>query len=84
MPIRNGKFVDWKHTLKIKHLLGDSALDEAAQRAAKEIASVIKTKSFMEDWLYLNEIGDAADSDDLNAMLADLYDYCDANLIWVE
>ncbi len=83
MPLRDGPFVNWTHTLKIKHLLKGGSSDANAQKVAKEIAAVIQGARFMADWRRADALASIRTCDELNDVLSSLYDYADANLIWV-
>lgn len=93
MPIRNGKIVKWKVRVKgIKKLLTDDTSIKEAQRVGKEIYKILtsdKYKKYFEDFedtsVYeLIELNDVVDCQDLNNLLDAVYDYCDANLIWID
>lgn len=87
MPLVDGKVVNWRHTLRIKHLLGEETDIESVRQTAAKIDEVVQAAPFMADWPDLDTAfkpGDIEDVDDLNFALEQLYDYCDHQLIWVE
>lgn len=90
MPYRNGQLVDWKHKLKIKHTLTNDCSLEGVKKTSKAIARILGTAKnkkiladFLADW-ELEDIASFDDCEDFNAWMSDLYDFCDARLIWVE
>ena len=98
MPIRNGLFVDWKRTIKLKDLLTDDETDAGVQAAAIEVHSRLEDwrKEHYPDDFDLEEISDEFHSvwycdDDpgdrlawFNSVLWNFYDWADDNLVWVE
>lgn len=87
MPIVGGKVVPWRHTLRIKHLIGPETDIESVHRTATKIDEVLQATPFMAEWPDLDTAfkpGDIEDVDDLNFALEQLYDFCDHQLIWVE
>lgn len=84
MPIRNGKTVAWAHTLKIKHLLVGGDSPQNARKVAREIAAVVDKASFMANWRRRDALNSIGSCDELDGVLANLYDFCDAKLVWVE
>jgi len=95
MPYRNGKIVNWKVKIKgIKELLTDDTSDENAQRVGKEVYKILTSKrygKYFEDFgmgrnmsFYCLDEFDTVDTCEyFNVLLNELYDYCDAKLIWL-
>lgn len=93
MPIRNGKRVNWKVKVKgIRPLITSDTSLKYANYAGKEIYKILTSKrygKYFEDFEHdalidLEEFNHVEDCDHLNSLLHDLYDYCDANLIWID
>ena len=93
MPIRNGKIVKWRAYIKgIRHLLTKDDSNENAKKVGKEIYKILDLsiyKKYFKDFadmigFDLDEFNYVQDVDGLNSLLDDLYDYCDANLLWIE
>lgn len=92
MPVRNGKFINWKvHIEGIRKLLTDDNSEENAKKVGKEIYNILtsqrylkyfkdydnETGGFLDDFLYIENC------EHLNDLLEQFYDYCDYNLIWI-
>lgn len=95
MPIRNGHIVHWKLKIKgIRSLLSDDDSVENAKRVGKEIYKILTNslyKEYFEEETYEDEAGTMLDEfnfiedcEHLNSLLSIFYDYCDANLIWID
>ena len=91
MPIRNGKVVKWKVTIKgIRSLFTKDESDETAKKVGLGIYTILTSdryinyfKDFEREGM-LNEFTYVQNTEELNLLLNDLYDYCDANLIWID
>jgi len=86
MPYRNGKLVDWKvHVKGIRELLTDDASTENAKKVGKKVYEIVtsnKYKKFFDPLEYDMYTGYLLE--DFNELLNALYDWADANLIWIE
>lgn len=88
---------NWKAELRIRHLLDGEIDEEKIKELAKQASEIIvkfceaqsKNDWFSEaDILELKDIAEAFrdtvdDVESFNSCLAELYDFCDYNLIWV-
>jgi hypothetical protein len=85
MPIINGKVVNWKRTVDIKQFLNIDGMSDSA--TAKRIVSRIRAA--FPDWEDTDlceicwQFDDVETLDDLNSALAELYDWADAELVWL-
>lgn len=93
MPYRNGKIVKWNVKIKgLRKLLGEDDSIENSKKVGKEIYKIVNMgiyKKHFKEYDYetdrtLDEFNNVVDCEDLNDMLSDFYDYCDANLIWID
>lgn len=94
MPIRNGKIVNWKHKVNdFGKTIGRD--DISSEEKLKLLADLIEKnqkifgdedEDFAEDLRDVVEIN-AGDEDELesegNYVISRIYDYADANLIWL-
>lgn len=87
MPYRNGKLFTWKVRVSgIKCLLTDNESDKQAQYVSKRIYQILTSKlykSHFKTFISLEKFNSVITCNDLNNMLDKMYDYCDANLIWI-
>lgn len=93
MPYRNGKIVKWNVRIKgIRSLLGEDDSIENSKKVGKEIYKILTSNKYskhfedfgLETVRELDEFNNIIDCENLNSILSDLYDYCDANLIWID
>ena len=93
MPYRNGQIVRWKTKIKgIRPLLTEDDSDENAQKVGKEIYKIVTSSLYKKYFkIYEDDMLEPLDSflfvedcEHLNSLLSTLYDYCDANLIWID
>ena len=82
--------MNWKHKLKIRHLLVSEENDEGIKKMLIDIGDELKKHSFMDNFnvsLFYeveDNLGIMTHLDYINELLQRLYDYCDANAIWIE
>ncbi len=93
--LTNPNNMNWKHKVKIKHLLTNKEDYESLCASMTAISQVLKANNCFGQ--FLHEMGDLFDKIDeptlddpelslaiANDHLEMLYDYCDSNSIWVE
>lgn len=83
--------MNWQYKAKIKHLLTDKEDHESVQAAMIEIADVLAKKTEWNEFRYLEQFRKIpADHDFIepveyaNLLMSKMYDYADANRIWIE
>jgi len=85
--------IKWRVKIKgIRTLLTEDDSVDEAKRVGKEIYKILTSnlyKSYFRNFesqttRELEEFNQIVDCEDLNGLLNDLYDYCDANLIWID
>lgn len=91
MPIRNGKIAKWIVTIKgISPLLTKDDSAENAKKVGGQIYDILTLSYYKKYFIdfknegLLNEFNYIQNTEELNLLLNDFYDYCDANLIWVD
>jgi hypothetical protein len=84
MPFLNGKIVNWQHRLKIKHLFTESDDPVEVKKSMTAIARVLDSTACTMSMPGRERCAKLSDIDKANRFLSQLYDFCDANLIWVE
>jgi len=79
---------NWKKKIKgIKELLTDDNSNEGAIEVSKKVYSILTSKryaKYFEDFEWIVDFYYCEGLDHFNNTLALLYDYADANLIWIE
>jgi hypothetical protein len=75
--------MNWRHTVRIKDLLSRDDSDENAQRIATVVVERLRNTRFMQGFR-LRFFERVETVDDFNDAMNHLYDFCDANAIWVE
>lgn len=75
---------NWKHTLRIKHLMTEDETPEAVSKSMKAIALAVCARGFMADFESRHDMAECTDVDEANYLLDSLYDYCDSRRIWVQ
>ena len=79
----------WKVKVKgIRPLLSGNGSDEEAKRVSKKIYKILSSSLYLK---YFDDFDRVADfdvyvetSEELNELLNDMYDYCDAERIWID
>jgi 3-oxoacyl-[acyl-carrier-protein] synthase III len=81
---------NWRHTVKINHLLTKESDHESVQKSMNEIANIIVADPYLKFFstTKFRKIPRGDDffspADYANKLLANMYDYADSNLIWIE
>jgi len=86
---------NWKHRIKIKHFLSNKEDYDTCKEFSQNVYNTLKNDHHFEDFDYLCDFDrfphknsrywdDESPVEYINNLLELLYDYCDANLIWVE
>ena len=81
----------WRHNVKIKHLLTESEEYEDIKKSMKSIKEILEKKPFFEDFdlELFDEVEDKlvlgmTPSEQANQVLGQMYDYADAERIWID
>jgi len=75
---------NWKSKLPIKHLLTEDESPEAVEKFCNAVADIVENDRRFRGFSERDNFRHNADMDEANALLSELYDYCDRQLIWVE
>jgi hypothetical protein len=87
MPYRDGKYVPWKHKIKIKCFLDHSenyGMPAMVKSVATRIYAAIKNRPFLKDFDGIDDLPNIDDIEEFNFWLERFYDYCDVELVCVE
>lgn len=82
---------NWQHRVKIKHLLTESEDHKSVQASMNAIHAVISKDSWFNRFTSMAKFRKIPKGNDVlgpvdyaNRLLNRLYDYADANLIWID
>ena len=84
MPIRNGVRVGWEHRIDVERFLTMEESPEAVRESMDNIYRVLKSHPCFNDFEMLDLFREEDDLEEANDLLNEMYDYADANLIWIE
>lgn len=87
MPFRNGEFVKWRHHVKVKDVLvkSDDPTPEELTASMQAVYKRLQSQRCFRDFYRLGDFdSEFEDCDEANDLLAVMYDYADAHLIWIE
>jgi hypothetical protein len=79
--------MNWKHTIKLKHLITEKEDPESVDACMRAIAEVIKGDSWFSEFDTTDFYNCLEDDDPLdlaNQLMDDLYNYADFKKIWIE
>ncbi len=74
--------MNWKKTIKLKHLLDDDDSDKHARSTGLVVSGVIAAAGLPPE--LSDPFRKVRTLNQFNQALNDLYDYCDCNAIWVD
>jgi hypothetical protein len=83
---RRNKMNRWLHKVEVKHLLTEEEDYESISKSMNDIADVLSKEECFKDFESLDAFKDIpADEyfDYANCLLDEMYDYADANRIWI-
>ena len=75
----------WDHSLVVKHLIGRDRSPEAVQESMRAVAAEMRHHKFMADFMvqWGDEFDSCRDAEGSDALLSEMYDYCDDRMILV-